>query len=144
MNQQYFQGALRAPEQEDTRAMLHNQEQRSDRMKIATYNVNSIRQRLPIVLDWISQNQPDVMCLQETKVQDKDFPLDAIENAGYHASYRGMKAYNGVATLTRMPPEKVIHGLHEGADNEDFRIIQTIVGGIQTVNTYVPQGYSIS
>jgi exodeoxyribonuclease-3 len=112
-------------------------------MKIATYNVNSIRQRLPIVLDWISQNQPDVMCLQETKVQDKDFPLDAIENAGYHASYRGMKAYNGVATLTRVKPEKVIYGFHEGPDNEDFRIIQTVVDGIPIVNSYVPQGYAI-
>src|ERR1700684_3073047 len=61
------------------------------------------------------------MCLQETKVQDHQFPVDAIRQAGYHASFRGMKAYNGVATLTRTPPEKIIHGLHEGADTEDFR-----------------------
>jgi len=113
-------------------------------MKIATYNVNSIRRRLPIVLDWIAEHKPDVMCLQETKVQDEDFPVDAIRTAGYHASFRGMKAYNGVATLTRTPPERVVHGLHEGADNEDFRIIQTIVSGIPIINTYVPQGYSIS
>jgi exodeoxyribonuclease-3 len=113
-------------------------------MKVATFNVNSIRQRLPIVLDWLAQHKPDVMCLQETKVQDQDFPGDAILSAGYHASYRGMKGYNGVATLTRTEPEKVIHGLHEGADNEDFRIIQTVVGGIPIINTYVPQGYSIS
>lgn len=112
-------------------------------MKIATYNVNSIRQRLPLVLDWIAQNKPDVMCLQETKVQDQDFPADAIRQAGYHSSYRGMKAYNGVATLTRAEPERVIHGLHEGPDNEDFRIIQTVVSGIPIVNSYVPQGYSI-
>jgi exodeoxyribonuclease-3 len=95
---------------------------RSTLMKVATYNVNSIRRRLPIVLDWIAQHKPDVMCLQETKVQDNDFPVDAFRDAGYHASFRGMKAYNGVATLTRRPPEKVVHGLHEGADNEDFRI----------------------
>jgi exodeoxyribonuclease-3 len=112
-------------------------------MKIATYNVNSIRQRLPIVLDWIGEHKPDVMCLQETKVQDKDFPAEAIQKAGYHVAYRGMKAYNGVATLTRTEPEKIIYGLHEGADNEDFRIIQTVVSGIPIVNTYVPQGYSI-
>ena len=75
-------------------------------MKIATYNVNSIRRRLPILLDWIAEHKPDVMCLQETKIQDQDFPVDAIRQAGYHAFFRGMKAYNGVATLTRTPPEK--------------------------------------
>src|ERR1700693_4601062 len=87
-------------------------------MKIATYNVNSIRRRLPIILDWIAEHKPDVMCLQETKVQDHEFPVDAIREAGYHASFRGMRAYNGVATLTRTPPEEVIHGLHEGEDTK--------------------------
>jgi exodeoxyribonuclease III len=113
-------------------------------MKVATYNVNSIRQRLPLVLDWIAEHKPDVMCLQETKVQDKDFPAEAIRKAGYHATYRGMKAYNGVATLTRTEPESVIYGLHEGEDNDDFRIIQTVIDGIPILNTYVPQGYAIS
>jgi exodeoxyribonuclease-3 len=83
------------------------------------------------------------MCLQEIKVQDQDFPVEAIQEAGYHASFRGMKGYNGVATLTLTPPEKVIYGLHDGPDNEDFRIIQTTVDGIAIVNSYVPQGYSI-
>ena len=114
------------------------------RMKIATYNVNSIRRRLPIVLDWLSTHQPDVFCLQETKVQDSEFPADAIRDAGYHASFRGMKGYNGVATLTKGVPDKVIHGLHEGSDNEDFRIIQTVVNGIPIINSYVPQGHSIT
>ncbi len=112
-------------------------------MKIATFNVNSIRKRLPIVLDWLAEHQPDVMCLQETKVHDDDFPRMAFEAAGYHAAYRGMKAYNGVATLTRKPPERVIHGLHEGPDNEDVRILQTVVDGVAIVNTYVPQGHKI-
>ncbi|HLK65702.1 MAG TPA: exodeoxyribonuclease III [Bryobacteraceae bacterium] len=112
-------------------------------MKIATFNVNSIRQRLPIVLDWLAEHQPDIMCLQETKVPDQDFPLEAIRNAGYHASFRGMKGYNGVATLSREEPSKVIHGLHEGPDNEDFRIIQTVIQGIPIINSYVPQGSSI-
>jgi len=66
-------------------------------MKIATYNVNSIRRRLPIVLDWLGLHKPDVMCLQETKVQDQEFPEDAIRQAGYHSTFRGMKGYNGVA-----------------------------------------------
>lgn len=113
-------------------------------MKIATYNVNSIRRRLPLVLNWISEGKPDVMCLQETKVQDQDFPVEAFREAGYHAAFRGMKGYNGVATLSRQKPERVLHGLHEGPDNEDVRILQTVVDGIPIINSYVPQGYSIS
>ena len=113
-------------------------------MKIATYNVNSIRKRLPILLQWLELHQPDVMCLQETKVQDDDFPVAAIEDAGYYSSFRGMKGYNGVATLTRVKPDQVVHGLHSDADNEDVRIIQTVVGSIPIINTYVPQGYSIT
>lgn len=113
-------------------------------MKVATFNVNSIRQRLPLILDWIARHQPDIMCLQETKVQDEEFPLMPIHAAGYHATFRGMKGYNGVATLTRIPPDKIVHGFHEGPDNDDFRILQTVVSGITVINTYVPQGYSIS
>jgi exodeoxyribonuclease-3 len=113
-------------------------------MKIASYNVNSIRRRLPLVLDWVSTHKPDVMCLQETKVQDQDFPVDVFRDVGYHATFRGMKGYNGVATLTRQTPEGILHGLHDGPDNEDVRILQTVVEGIPIINTYVPQGYSIS
>ena len=113
-------------------------------MKIATFNVNSLRKRLPIVLDWLEHNKPDVMCLQETKVQDAEFPVEAIELAGYHASFRGMKSYNGVATLSREKPQRVIHGLHDNADNEDVRILQVVINGIPIINTYVPQGQSIT
>ena len=110
-------------------------------MKLATYNVNSVRRRLPLVLDWLDSHKPDVMCLQETKVQDHEFPADAFRSLGYYSTFRGMKGYNGVATLTRHEPERVLHGFHEGPDNEDFRILQTVVGGIPIVNSYVPQGY---
>ena len=113
-------------------------------MKVATFNVNSLRRRLPIVLNWMEQHKPDVMCLQETKVQDSEFPVEAIESAGYWASFRGMKSYNGVATLTREKPEHVLHGLHNEADNEDVRILQVVVHGIPIINTYVPQGQSIT
>ncbi len=113
-------------------------------MKIATYNVNSIRKRLPILLDWLQTNRPDVMCLQETKVQDADFPVEALQEVGYHCAFRGMKGYNGVATLSLAEPERVIHGLHEGEDNEDVRILQTVINGVPVINTYVPQGYSIT
>ena len=113
-------------------------------VKIATYNVNSLRRRLPLVLDWLARHQPDVLCLQETKVQDADFPLQAIREAGYHACFRGMKTFNGVATLTRREPEQVVYGLHSGADNEEVRILQTVVKGVRIVNTYIPQGSSIT
>ena len=119
-------------------------------MKIATYNVNSVRRRLPLVLEWIAVHKPDVMCLQETKVQDGDFPVGAFRTAGYHATFRGMKGYNGVATLSRQEPESVLHGLHPGEGNhtgqgnEDVRILQTVIDGIPIVNSYVPQGYSIA
>src|SRR5437868_11949107 len=112
-------------------------------MKIATWNVNSIRKRLPLVLEWATQHRPDVLCLQETKVQDSDFPVSAFREAGYHASFRGMKGYNGVATLTLQAPGHVLHGLHEGPDNEDVRILQTVIAGIPIINMYVPQGYKI-
>jgi exodeoxyribonuclease-3 len=113
-------------------------------MMIATFNVNSIRRRLPLVLDWLATRQPDVMALQETKVPDEEFPAAAIREAGYHVAFRGMKGYNGVATLTRDEPERVVHGLHEGPDNEDFRILQVVVRGVPIVNSYVPQGFRIN
>jgi exodeoxyribonuclease-3 len=116
----------------------------SQNMKIATWNVNSIRRRLPLLMDWLAKHQPDVMCLQETKVQDSEFPAEALRSAGYHVVFRGIKAYNGVATLSLQPPEYVLHGFHEGPDNEDVRILQTVVAGVPIINTYVPQGYKIN
>ncbi len=112
-------------------------------MKIATYNVNSVRRRLPIVLDWVEKHQPDVLCLQETKVQDKDFPLDALTAAGYHSAIRGQKSYNGVAILTREAPTETILGLGRGAYDEDNRIIQIVHQNIRIINTYAPQGYAV-
>jgi exodeoxyribonuclease-3 len=112
-------------------------------VKIATWNVNSIRRRLPLIVDWLRKNNPDILCMQETKVQDSDFPAAAFGEAGYVSTFRGMKSYNGVATLTRKAPDSVLHGLHEGPDNEDVRVLTTVVDGINVVNTYVPQGYKI-
>ncbi|MBV8818397.1 MAG: exodeoxyribonuclease III, partial [Acidobacteriaceae bacterium] len=92
----------------------------------------------------LAQHKPDVMCLQETKVQDSDFPVDALREAGYHARYRGEKSYNGVATLTVREPEAVGYGFCEGPDSEDVRVLEVVVGGVPVVNTYVPQGYKIN
>src|SRR5688500_19703818 len=108
-------------------------------MKVATWNVNSIRRRLPLLLHWLEQHAPDVMCLQETKVQDADFPVEPLRSAGYHVIFRGRKSYNGVATLTRTPPEYILHGRREGMDEEDDRVLLTRVQGIAIVNTYVAQ-----
>ena len=112
-------------------------------MKIASWNVNSIRKRLPLLLDWLKIHQPDVICLQETKVHDELFPEAVFREAGYHSRFRGMKSYNGVATLSRSEPQSVFYGLEEGPDSEDFRVLETVIAGVPIVNTYVPQGYKV-
>jgi exodeoxyribonuclease-3 len=112
-------------------------------MKIATFNVNSLRKRLSIVLDWLNANQPDVLCLQETKVQDQDFPILGLSGLGYHITFRGMKGYNGVAVLSRRVPEAVFYGFDDGGETDDARLLQVVIEGIPIVNTYVPQGYLI-
>jgi exodeoxyribonuclease-3 len=112
-------------------------------MKIATFNVNSLRKRLPIVLEWLDRQKPDVLCLQETKVQDSEFPLLALTPSGYHIAYRGMKAYNGVAILSRKQPEAVFYGFDDGGEPDDARLLRVVIDGIPIVNTYVPQGFEI-
>jgi exodeoxyribonuclease-3 len=112
-------------------------------MKIATFNVNSLRKRVSIVLDWLEKHKPDVLCLQETKVQDSEFPLLALAPSGYEVTFRGMKSYNGVAVLSRKKPEGVYHGFDDGGDSEDARLLRVVIDGIPIVNTYVPQGYEI-
>jgi len=113
-------------------------------MKIATFNVNSIRKRLGIVLDWLARYKPDVLCLQETKVQDADFPIDAFAGSGYHVTYCGMKSYNGVAVLSRTTPELVSSGLGKSSNGEDHaRLLRVVVQGLPIINTYIPQGFSI-
>jgi exodeoxyribonuclease-3 len=108
-------------------------------MKVATYNANSIRTRLGQVLDWLSGEAPDVLCLQETKVQDSDFPAEPFREAGYQVVFRGQKAYSGVAIVSREEPQEVGFGL----DGEDeARLIRAVIRGIPVVNTYVPQGRS--
>jgi len=113
-------------------------------LKIATFNVNSIRRRLPIVQNWLVRRKPDVLCLQETKVQDAEFPVEAFHETGYSLVFRGMKAYNGVAVLSRSKPECVSAGFDDGKEtNDPFRIMHVVIKGISIINTYVPQGASI-
>ena len=115
-------------------------------MKIATFNVNSIRKRMPIVVDWLKANKPDVLCLQETKVQDLEFPLEPLQNLGYHVSYRGMKGYNeGVATLSlEKPGARRLRDLKKARTPKISRIIQTVIHGFFRSSTLTcRRGFSI-
>jgi exodeoxyribonuclease-3 len=111
-------------------------------LKIATLNVNSVRIRLAQVLDWLGRESPDVLCLQETKVQNKDFPADAFEGAGYRVAFKGQKAHAGVAIASREEPREVHFGLDDGGPPDEARLVRALMGDIAVVNTYVPQGRS--
>jgi len=109
-------------------------------MKVASFNVNSIRARLPIVTKWLSDNQPDILCVQETKVQDKDFPTQAFDEIGYNYIFKGQKSYNGVAIFSKEKFENIRSGFYDEPKDEP-RLITAEINGITIVNTYVPQGY---
>lgn len=109
-------------------------------MKIASFNVNSIRARLPIVLNWLKKNQPDVFCLQETKVQDADFPNDDFAQSGYEFVFKGQKSYNGAAIFSKDKIRNVRYGL-DSQPSDEPRLISAKIGKINVVNTYIPQGF---
>ncbi len=110
-------------------------------MIIATWNVNSLRVRLPQVLDWLRQNPVDVLALQETKVTDDKFPVDEFAAAGYAVTFSGQKTYNGVALITREPATDVLFDI-PGLDDDQRRIIVATVGDTRVMNVYVPNGES--
>ncbi len=112
-------------------------------MRIATFNCNSIRTRLDVVVAWLRQHEPDLLALQETKVVDALFPLEPLRDAGYHVAFRGMKAYNGVALLSRAEPDCVQFGLDDGGPADEPRLLYARFGALHIVNTYVPQGRAI-
>jgi len=109
-------------------------------MKVASFNVNSVRTRLPIVLAWLRERRPDVLALQETKVQDENFPRAAFEEAGYTCVFRGQKSYNGVALAARHEIGAVEFGLPD-EPREEARLLKARLGTMIVVNTYAPQGY---
>jgi exodeoxyribonuclease III len=111
-------------------------------MKLATWNVNSLKVRLPHVLDWLAANPVDVLCLQETKQQDSDFPQAALQAAGYNSVFNGQKTYNGVAILSRKPGREVQTGIPDFAD-EQKRVIAATINDIRVVCVYIPNGQSI-
>lgn len=97
-------------------------------VKVATYNANSIRSRLALVLEWLGREAPDILCLQETKVRDVDF--------------RGKGGHAGVAIVSREEPQECVFGFGDGSDPDEDRLIRAVIGGIPVVNTYIPQGRS--
>jgi exodeoxyribonuclease-3 len=111
-------------------------------MKIATWNVNSLKVRLPHVIDWLATSQVDVLCLQETKMEDKVFPHAELEAAGYHAAHNGQKTYNGVAILARGKLEDICYDIADFADAQK-RVIAATVNGLRVVCAYMPNGQEV-
>lgn len=111
-------------------------------MKLATWNVNSLKVRLPHVLDWLASHQPDVLCLQETKTEDKGFPFAELEAAGYCSLHNGQKTYNGVALLTRSEGKEPHRDIPGFAD-EQKRVIAATVDGVRVVCAYMPNGQAV-
>ena len=112
-------------------------------MKLATWNVNSIKARQERVVSWLEREQPDVLCLQELKVTDEQFPLGEIESIGYHASVLGQKTYNGVAIVSKITPDQVVRGLNDGVDDPMARFIEATVDEVRILCVYVPNGKEV-
>jgi exodeoxyribonuclease III len=112
-------------------------------MKIATYNAASIRARLPLILDWLAENEPDVLAVQETKVEDEKFPVSDFEELGYNVALHGQKAWNGVCLISRSPINRVRLGFEDDLMPTDARIIAAEIDGIPIINTYVPNGNTV-
>ncbi len=110
-------------------------------MRLAAWNVNSLKVRLPHLLDWLSRAAPDVVCLQETKLEDAAFPVAELRAAGYECAFSGQKTYNGVAILSRVPLAEVASGIPGYAD-EQKRVLCATVDGVRVVCVYVPNGQS--
>ncbi|MDQ6973431.1 MAG: exodeoxyribonuclease III [Mariprofundaceae bacterium] len=111
-------------------------------MKITTWNVNSLKVRLPHVLEYLAQEKPDVLALQETKQQDKDFPQSTFEDAGYHVEFSGQKTYNGVAIISKHPMQDVVMNLPNLKDPQR-RLLAATVGGVRVIDVYIPNGQEV-
>ncbi len=120
------------------RVSLHH----APNMKIATWNVNSLKVRLPHLLRWLETNPVDVLCIQETKLTDDKFPVSEINAAGYQVAFTGQKTYNGVAILSRLPIEDVVKN-NPHFDDPQQRIIAATIDGVRFVNAYIPNGQEV-
>jgi exodeoxyribonuclease III len=113
-------------------------------VKVATWNVNSIRARLDHALDWLERVKPDVLCMQETKVLDDDFPTDEFMRLGYGVAMAGQLSYNGVAILSQLPMKDLSIGLIGEPDHADKRAIAATIAGIRIFSVYIPNGKSVA
>ena len=111
-------------------------------MKLVTWNVNSLKVRLPQVLDWLAAHQPDVLCLQETKLEDVNFPAAEISAAGYQTVFSGQKTYNGVAILSKTPASDVVTAIPGFVDVQK-RVLAATIAGVRVINLYIPNGQSV-
>ncbi len=111
-------------------------------MKLATWNVNSLKVRLPHVVDWLTSAQPDVLCLQEIKLEDKNFPLAEIEALGYRAAFSGQKTYNGVALISKLEAIDIVNAIPNFED-EQKRVLAATFDGVRVICVYVPNGQSL-
>jgi exodeoxyribonuclease III len=111
-------------------------------VKLAAWNVNSLKVRLPQLVDWAARQLPDVVCLQETKLEDANFPAQGLRDIGFHAAYAGQKTYNGVAILSREPLTDVTAGV-PGFEDDQKRVIAATLGDMRIVCVYVPNGQSV-
>ena len=111
-------------------------------MKLVSWNVNSLKVRLEQVQNWLAENQPDVLCLQETKTEDVNFPLSELQQAGYQVVFSGQKTYNGVAIISKLPVSDVQYGL-PNFDDVQKRMIAATINNIRVVCVYIPNGESV-
>lgn len=113
-------------------------------MKLVTWNINSIRARTPRLVAWLTANRPDVLCLQETKVEDAQFPLEAVTSLGYQVAMFGQKSYNGVAILSTAPLTDVTRGFGDNVADDEARVIAATTHGVRVVDLYVPNGQDLT
>lgn len=112
-------------------------------MRVASWNVNSVKARLDRLIGWLNRHQPDILCLQELKVVDDKFPHIEVQAAGYRAVVHGQKTYNGVAILSRQKPQDVTYGLDDGIDDQNARVVAATIGDVRTICVYVPNGKEV-
>jgi exodeoxyribonuclease-3 len=113
-------------------------------MRIATWNVNSIKQRIDSARTWLTERQPDIVCLQETKTVDDGFPREAFEELGYNLAIHGQKTFNGVAILSKLPFDEVNKGLPGDPNDDHARFIEAVIstaqGALRVASIYLPNG----
>ena len=112
-------------------------------MKIVSWNINSLRRRQDRLLAWLAASQPDIVCLQETKCTDEQFPQLELRAAGYHAAFHGQKSYNGVAILAKVEPQDVRPALCDEEEDPQARVIAATIGGVRVFSVYAPNGQAV-